>query len=87
MSAAINIASVNTFRAKDELVGSTKGLQNVWRSIELVARTDSAVLIHSETGTGKELVARAIHRYRSSRDTPFLPVHLSALNPNLVETE
>src|SRR6202030_4316617 len=55
--------------------------------IALVAPRDSCVLITGESGTGKELVARAVHRYSSRRDRPFLPVHIAALNPNLVESE
>jgi two-component system nitrogen regulation response regulator GlnG len=52
-----------------------------------VAPRESCVLITGESGTGKELVARALHRYSARRDRPFLPVHVAALNPNLVESE
>jgi two-component system nitrogen regulation response regulator GlnG len=62
-------------------------MQAVFKRIALVAPRDACVLITGESGTGKELVARAIHRYSARRDRPFLPVHIAALNPNLVESE
>jgi two-component system nitrogen regulation response regulator GlnG len=62
-------------------------MQQVFKRIALVAPHDACVLVTGESGTGKELVARAIHRYSSRRDRPFLPVHIAALNPNLVESE
>ncbi len=71
----------------EEIVGRSAAMQNVFKRIALVAARDSCVLISGESGTGKELVARAIHRYSARRDQPFLPVHIAALNPNLVESE
>jgi two-component system nitrogen regulation response regulator GlnG len=71
----------------EEIVGQSPVMQQVFKRIALVAPHDACVLITGESGTGKELVARAIHRYSSRRDRPFLPVHLAALNPNLVESE
>jgi two-component system nitrogen regulation response regulator GlnG len=71
----------------DEIVGQGPAMQNVFKRIALVAPRDSCVLITGASGTGKELVARAIHRYSSRRDRPFLPVHVAALNPSLVESE
>jgi two-component system nitrogen regulation response regulator GlnG len=62
-------------------------MQTVFKRIALVAARDACVLITGESGTGKELVAQAIHRNSPRRDRPFLPVHLAALNPNLVESE
>src|SRR4029078_11132345 len=61
--------------------------QWVCKRIALVAPRDSCVLITGESGTGKELVARAVHRHSLRKDRPFLPVHVAALNPNLVESE
>jgi two-component system, NtrC family, nitrogen regulation response regulator GlnG len=71
----------------EEIVGRGPAMQAVFKRIALVAPRDSCVLISGESGTGKELVARAIHRYSSRRDRPLLPVHIAALNPNLVESE
>jgi two-component system nitrogen regulation response regulator GlnG len=71
----------------DDMVGQGPAMQVVFKRIALVAPRDSCVLITGESGTGKELVARAIHRYSARRERPFLPVHIAALNPNLVESE
>ena len=71
----------------EELVGTSPAMQTVFKRIALVAPRDACVLITGESGTGKELVARALHRYSSRRDRPFLPVHVAALNPGLVESE
>jgi two-component system nitrogen regulation response regulator GlnG len=73
--------------APEEIVGRSAAMQTVFKRIALVAPRDSCVLITGESGTGKELVARAVHRYSGRRDRPFLPVHVAALNPNLVESE
>lgn len=73
--------------APDEMVGANPAMQNVFKRIALVAPRDACVLITGESGTGKELVARAIHRYSARKDRPFLPVHVAALNPSLVESE
>jgi two-component system nitrogen regulation response regulator GlnG len=71
----------------EEIVGRSLPMQAVFKRIALVAPRDACVLITGESGTGKELAARAIHRYSGRRDRPFLPVHVAALNPNLVESE
>ncbi len=71
----------------EEIVGRSPAMHTVFKRIALVAPRDSCVLITGESGTGKELVARAIHRYGPRGERPFLPVHIGALNPNLVESE
>jgi two-component system nitrogen regulation response regulator GlnG len=71
----------------EEIVGRGPAMQAVFKRIALVAPRDASVLITGESGTGKELVARAVHRHSTRRDKPFLPVHVAALNPNLVESE
>jgi len=73
--------------SSEELVGHCPAMQHVFKRIALVAPTKAGVLITGESGTGKELVARAIHRHSPRRAKPFLPVHIAALNPNLVESE
>src|SRR5205823_6591289 len=71
----------------EEFVGRSPVMQAAFQRIALVAPREACVLVTGESGTGKELVARAIHRYSARRDRPFLPVHIAALNPNLVESE
>jgi two-component system nitrogen regulation response regulator GlnG len=70
-----------------EIVGTSPAMQLVFKRIALVAPRDACVLITGESGTGKELVARAIHRHSPRRERPFIPVHIAALNPSLVESE
>jgi two-component system nitrogen regulation response regulator GlnG len=71
----------------DALVGRSPAMQTIFKRIALVAPTEACVLITGESGTGKELVARAVHANSPRRERPFLPVHVAALNPNLVESE
>ncbi len=68
------------------LVGSSPQMQRVRHLIERVADSDAPVLIRGETGTGKELVARALHNLSSRRDEPFLAVNCSALPGTLIES-
>ncbi len=71
----------------NQLVGTSSGMQEVFKMIERVADTDSTVLILGESGTGKELIARALH-YNSRRQfAPFVPINCSALPENLLESE
>ena len=69
------------------LVGSCPAMQEVYKHIGKVAQVDAAVLILGDTGTGKELVARAIHEHSPRRGRPFVPVNCGALPENLVESE
>ncbi len=70
-----------------EMVGSSPALLAVVRKIEQVAPTDSTVLISGETGTGKELVARAVHNSSARRERPLVKVNCSAISAGLVESE
>jgi DNA-binding NtrC family response regulator len=69
------------------LLGQSAAMQEVFKRIALVAPTDSPVFITGESGTGKELVARAIHQHSTRAERPFVPIHLAALSPTLVESE
>ncbi len=69
------------------LAGRSKKMLEVYELISAVAKTDSPVLITGETGTGKELVARAIHKASSRSDEPFIGISCSALQPTLLESE
>jgi two-component system nitrogen regulation response regulator GlnG len=80
-------ATAGALADPDELVGRSPAMQAVFKRIALVAPSEACVLITGESGTGKELVARAVHANSPRRGKPFLPVHVAALNPNLVESE
>jgi len=69
------------------IIGNSPRMQEVYEAIQQVAKTDTTVLIQGETGTGKELVAKAIH-YESLRSrAPFVPIHCGAMPENLIESE
>jgi DNA-binding NtrC family response regulator len=71
----------------DALVGVSKAMQEVFQKIRAAAGVDSPVLIVGETGTGKELVARAIHNLSGRAKHPFVPVNCTALPRELLESE
>ena len=71
----------------EEIVGSSAALRRVQRQVEVVAPTDANVLILGETGTGKELVARAIHRMSPRRGLPFVTLNCAAIPTGLLESE
>ena len=73
--------------ATSDMIGATTGLRDVWRAIQMVAATDSGVLIYGETGTGKELVAKAIHEQGSRRTGPFVRMNCAAVPAGLLESE
>ncbi len=71
----------------EEIIGSSAAIKTVFQSIEKVARTDSTVLITGETGTGKELVANAIHSRSLRRGSALIKVNCAALPAGLIESE
>jgi transcriptional regulator with GAF, ATPase, and Fis domain len=70
-----------------DIIGTSNAILNVHRLIQKVAPTQSTVLIHGETGVGKELVARAIHRESPRKDGPFIRVNCAALPDTLIDSE
>ena len=71
----------------EEIVGQSRALAEVIEKVKLVASTDSSVLILGETGTGKELVARAVHSNSERRNRPLVKVNCAALPVGLIESE
>ncbi|HWQ56803.1 MAG TPA: sigma 54-interacting transcriptional regulator [Bryobacteraceae bacterium] len=71
----------------EEIVGNSASLRRILRQVEVVAPTDANVLILGETGTGKELVARAIHRLSPRRNLPFITLNCAAIPTGLLESE
>jgi PAS domain S-box-containing protein len=70
-----------------EIIGQSKNMQEVYQLIDLVSGTDATVLITGENGTGKELVARTVHRQSKRSRGPFVVANCSAYSPTLLESE
>jgi formate hydrogenlyase transcriptional activator len=71
----------------EDIVGRSPALQRVLDQVAIVAPTDSTVLLHGETGTGKELIARAIHRLSSRRERALVRMNCAAIPSGLLESE
>lgn len=74
-------------RPKDEMIGQSPAMAEVYRLIERAGPTDKAILIQGESGTGKELVARALHRQSHRADKPMIVINCAALPETLLESE
>ena len=70
-----------------EMIGSSAGMVEIYKTISRVAPTDMTVLIEGETGTGKELIARMVHRNSARASQPFVPVDCAGIPPTLIESE
>jgi len=69
------------------LIGRSPAMQDIYRAMARVVKTDLTVMIVGESGTGKELVARAIHTHSGRNDNPFVPVNMAAIPKELIESE
>ena len=78
---------INLENRFEDIVGESGGLRQVLKQIETVAPTDATVLIQGETGTGKELLARAIHRLSTRSERTFVKVNCAAIPAGLLESE
>jgi len=90
------VAAVATFGSVDQdrnprrfeqIIGNSSALESVLELVEQVAPTDSTVLIQGETGTGKELIARAIHNLSARYGRPFIKLNCAAIPFDLLESE
>lgn len=78
---------IRTEQGFDDIVGESPALKQVLAQVEVVAPTDSTVLIQGETGTGKELIARAIHRLSTRSQRTFVKLNCAAIPTGLLESE
>ncbi|MBS1606976.1 MAG: sigma 54-interacting transcriptional regulator [Bacteroidetes bacterium] len=78
---------IGTIYNFSEIIGSGKAMQEVYRLMSLVAESNTSVLVWGETGTGKELIARAIHNASPRKDKLMVKVNCAALPANLIESE
>jgi formate hydrogenlyase transcriptional activator len=78
---------IRTDNRFEEIVGQSRALMTILKQVETVAPTDSTVLIHGETGTGKELLARAIHDLSARKQATFVKLNCAAIPTGLLESE
>jgi DNA-binding NtrC family response regulator len=72
---------------QDSIVGQSPAMQEVFKMVGRISNSDAAVMITGESGSGKELVAHAIHQYSARHDRPFLAINCAAIPENLLESE
>ena len=70
-----------------EMIGSSPAMVEIYKTVSRAAPTDASVIVEGETGTGKELVARMIHRFSRRASQPFVPVDCASIAPSLLESE
>ncbi|MES9927050.1 MAG: nitrogen regulation protein NR(I), partial [Candidatus Thiodiazotropha sp. 6PDIVS] len=78
---------INANEGATEIIGEAPAMQEVFRAIGRLARSNITVLINGESGTGKELVAQALHRHSSRAEGPFIALNMAAIPKDLMESE
>ncbi len=79
--------AINGRKGAKEIIGEAPAMQEVFRAIGRLARSNITVLINGESGTGKELVAQALHRHSSRAQAPFIALNMAAIPRDLMESE
>jgi len=79
--------SLTVEQHQDSIVGQSAAMQEVFKMVGRISNSEAAVMITGESGSGKELVARAIHQYSTRHDRPFLAINCAAIPENLLESE
>ena len=79
--------SLTVEQHQDSIVGQSAAMQEVFKMVGRISNSDASVMITGESGSGKELVARAIHQYSARHDRPFLAINCAAIPENLLESE
>jgi formate hydrogenlyase transcriptional activator len=89
MTAAMprTVLNFRSAASESEIIGADGGLRQVLDAVRLVAPGDTAVMIHGETGTGKEVIARAIHEQSLRSRAPYIKINCAAIPPALLESE
>lgn len=87
MQSPVEMNVVPEQATKDAIIGRSKAMQDVYKSIGRVAPTDATVLVRGESGTGKELVARAVYQHSNRSAKPFLVINCVAIPETLLESE
>lgn len=80
-------SGLNAASQFEQIISQNAGYQNIMKQLKQVAQTDATVLILGETGTGKELLARAVHKESNRKEYPLVKINCAALPENLIESE
>jgi len=78
---------IRDYKHFQNIIGKSPVMQGIFEKIEVIAKTDSSMIIYGESGTGKELVANAIYNLGPRRDKPFIKINCAAIPENLLESE
>ena len=87
MRSPVDMDPITEKSFRDAIIGRSKPMQEVYKTIGRVSETEATVLIRGESGTGKELVARAVYQYSARANKPFMVINCVAIPENLLESE